>query len=231
MAIYMYAQNYERLKDGKQLRIWPFALIWVSKDGLSHKTATSDEAIIDLSQPFGSMKKTTEPSRVVHARLLGDVRLRDDKGTRDVPEDDLRVGPLTYIEYDEKTLQITSDSDVFLQDRDLTLTGIGLMIQLRRKTGPPTPGGGVGGSASGFDAETTFVYKDVHVTVNNVTANGVLPGTAKPEKSGKTPLDVRSDREMRDRPAKAPSAGRWSARPTSTARPTRPSSSSGPTSA
>ena len=194
---YMYAQNYERLKDGKQLRIWPFALIWVSKDGLSHKTATSDEAVIDLSQPFGMMKQGNEPSRIVHARMMGDVRLRDDKGTRDVPEDDLRVGPLTYIEYDEKSLQITSDSEVFLQDRDLTLTGVGLLIQLRRKVGPPSPGGGVGGSASGFDAETTFVYKDVHVTVNNVTANGVLPGTAKPEKSGKTPLDVRSDREMR----------------------------------
>ncbi len=194
---YMYAQNYERLNDGKRLRIWPFALIWVSADGRSHKTATSDEAVIDLSQPFGSMKHGNEPSRVVHARMLGDVRLRDDKGTRDDPNDDLRVGPMTYVEYDEKTLQITSDSDVYLQDRDLTLTGIGLLIQLRRKSGVPAPGGGVGGSASGFDAETTYVYKDVHVTVNNVTANGVLPGTARPEPSGKTPLDVRSDREMR----------------------------------
>ena len=50
---------------------------------------------------------------------------------------------------------------------------------------------------SGFDAETAFVYHDVHIIVNDGGSDGVLPGRAKPEESGKVPIDVRSDREMR----------------------------------
>ena len=200
-GFYMYAQDYKRLEDGKRIQIWPFALIWVSKDGQSRKTATSDEAVIDLSQAFGTLSKPgTEPSHVTHAKLLGDVRLRDDKGTRDDPADDLSVGPLSYIEFDDKTLQITTDSDVFLQERDLKLNGIGMMIQLRRKVAPrlePGLAAGGGGGPTGFDAETAFVYKDVHIVVNNATSGGILPGTAKPEKTGKTPIEVWSDREMR----------------------------------
>src|SRR5258708_30378060 len=120
----MYAENYERLEDGKRLGIWPFALVWVSKDGRSRKTETCDEAIIDLNQPFGLAKPNSEPSHIVHARMIGNVRLRDDKGTRDDPTDDLRVGPMAELEYDEKTLQITTESEVFLQDRDLTMTAL-----------------------------------------------------------------------------------------------------------
>jgi hypothetical protein len=193
---YMYAENYERLEDGRRLRIWPFALIWVSKDGRSRKTATSDQAVIDLSQPFGLAKVGSEPSHIVHARMTGDVRLRDDKGTRDDPEDDLRVGPMALLEYDEKTLQITTDSDVFLQDRDLTLTCIGgMLIQLRRRA--PTPGEPPSPGGAGFDAESALFYRDIHIVVKNVGPTGILPGTAKPEKGGQTPLDLRSDGEMK----------------------------------
>jgi hypothetical protein len=194
-GLYMYAQNKKILNDGKRIHVWPFAMIWISKDGKSRKIATSDEAIIDLSQPFMQVKPSTEPSKISHAKMIGDVRLRDDKGTRDDPYDDLRVGPLSDLEFDDTTLQITTDSDVFLQDRDLTLTGIGMMIQLRRKVGPPDPNG-VPGAPSGFDAETADVWKDVHIVVKDVTSDGVLPGKAKPEKSGKTPIDVRSDLSM-----------------------------------
>ena len=195
-GFYMYAENYERLNDGKRLHIWPFAEISVSADGKSRKMITSDEAWIDLSQPFGMMSKPgTEPSHIVHATLLGNVRIRDDKGTRDDLTDDLRVGPMAAVDYDDKTLQITSESDIILEDRDLRLTGIGMMIQLRRKV-VVTESGGTS-SGSGFETETAFVYKDVHIVVNNVGSNGILPGTAKPEKTGKTPLDLRCDREMR----------------------------------
>ena len=194
---YLYAENYERLKEGKRLHVWPFAEISVSPDGKVHKMITSDEAVIDFSQPLGLVSKPgTEPSHIVHAKLLGDVRIRDDKGTREDLTDDLRIGPMTMVDYDDKTLQITSDSDIILQDRDLRLTGIGMMLQLRRKVVPPELAGS-GGGGSGFETETAFVYKDVHIIVNNVGSNGILPGTAKPEKTGKTPLDLRCDREMR----------------------------------
>ena len=191
---YMYAQNYERLNGGKTLHIWPFAMVWISSDGKSRKTATSDEAWIDMSQPMNLMgKPSTDPNKINHANLVGNVYLRDDKGTLENTLDDLRVGPMTHLEYDESKLQISSDSDILLQDRDLTLTGISMMIQLRRKM----TAGSQGGGGVGFEAETMTVYKDVHVMVNNVTSTGILPGAAKPEKTGKTPLDVRSDREMR----------------------------------
>ena len=192
---YLYADNYERLDDGKRIRIWPFAMVWASKDGKSRKTATSKEAIIDLSQPFGIVKVGSGPSRVVHARMSGDVNLRDDKGTRDDPSDDLRVGPMASLEYDEKTLQITTDSEVFLQDRDLTMTGVRMMIQLRRAAAKP--GEAPSAAGVGFDAETAYLYENVHIVVKNVGSNGILPGTARPEKGGQTPLDLRADGEMR----------------------------------
>ncbi len=191
---YLYADNYERLDEGKRLRIWPFALIWASKDGRSRKTATSEEAVIDLSQPFGLAKPNSEPSHILHAKMVGDVRLRDDKGTRDDPSDDLRVGPVAQLDYDEKTLQITTESQVFLQDRDLTMTGLGMMIQLRRKV--PTPGEPPSPGGVGFDAESALFRKDVHIVVKNVGPTGILPGTDKPEKSGQKPIDLRSDSRM-----------------------------------
>jgi len=196
---WLFAQDYKPSNDGKRITVRPFAMISVSRDGKSRKTATSQEAVIDLSQPFVRLKGGGGPSHVVHARMTGDVQIRDDKGTRD-PEDDLRVA-MDYVEYDEKTLQITTDSDVTLQDRDLLMTGMGLMIQLRHKLTAPSgsspAGGGGGGGGIGFEAETAFLYKNVHLIVNNVTSNGILPGSSKPDAKGKTPLDLTSDGEMR----------------------------------
>ena len=87
----MYAQKYDRLNDGKTIKVTPFAMISESKDGKARKTVTSDMAVIDLSQPFGFVKVGSEPSRVTHALLSGNVLIRDDKGTIADPEDDLRV--------------------------------------------------------------------------------------------------------------------------------------------
>ncbi len=47
--------------------------------------------------------------------MEGNVHLRDDKGTPKTA-DDLRIGPLTWIEYDEAKGQINSDSDVVIED-------------------------------------------------------------------------------------------------------------------
>jgi hypothetical protein len=193
-----YAQTHEFENDRKRLILKPFAVILNSADGKAHKTVTSDVAIIDMSGPFGTLKPGAEPSHIVHAKLIGNVRIRDDKGTSADRTDDLRIGPMTQLEYDEPTLQITSDSDIFLEDRDLWLTGLGMMIQLRRKltfidpNAPP-----VGGGGGSFDAETIYVYKDVHIVSRDVGQNGILPGPGKPEPTGKTPFDLRCDRTMR----------------------------------
>ena len=201
---YIYAQNYERKNNGKTMVISPFATILLSKDGKSHKTVTSDSAVIDMSQPFGLMKTSGEPSRITHAELIGNVRIRDDKGTPENPADDLLIGPLTKkVEFDEKTMQITSDSDVVIQDQDMTTTGTKLMIQLRRKNptlpgaGPGLTGSAAGGGSGGYDTETIFLYKNVFIDIKNVTPGGILVGQSKPDEKGQTPLKLWCVGQMR----------------------------------
>ena len=84
-GFFMYAGNYERLEKGKKLRFWPFAIIWLSKDGKSRKTAVSTEAKIELNEPLGLVRAGTPSMHVIEARLEQDVILRDDKGTADLP--------------------------------------------------------------------------------------------------------------------------------------------------
>ena len=88
----------------------------------SLKTITSDKAVIDLDQPLGLANKSDTPIHVIHAMIEGNVRLRDDKATR-IPDDDLVIGPMAYIEYDEADLEIRSDREVVIQDVDMRVTG------------------------------------------------------------------------------------------------------------
>ena len=195
-GFWMYAKNYKRLNEGKQLEFTPFAIIWASQDGKSLKTATSDSATIDLDQPLGLIAKpgSNSSQRVVHARMEGEVRLRDDKGTPS-PRDDLNIGPMTYVEYDEPTLQIMSESDVTIEDSVYRITGQGLEIKLRPRDAVP----GAVANSTGFNgAQTAFLKRNVHIVVTDVGPSGILPGNssavAKP--SEKTPLDLRCDSLM-----------------------------------
>src|SRR5437016_5902688 len=100
----MYYKEYERRNEGKQYLFKPFALIWQSRDKKELKTVLADEAVIDLDRPLGLTvnKPGTPPLRIVHAQITGNVRIRDDRGTSE-PGDDLLIGPLPYVEYDEPT--------------------------------------------------------------------------------------------------------------------------------
>jgi hypothetical protein len=191
-----YAQNHTFENERKRMILTPFAVVLLSADGKSHKTVTSDKATIDMSQPFGIQKPGDPPSHIVHATLTGNVRIRDDKGTVADLSDDLRIGPMTQLDYDEATLQITSDSEIFLEDRDLWLTGLSMMIQLRRKLSIIDPNAMPMGSGSGFDAEKLFVYKDVHIVSRDAVKEGIFPAQGKPEPLGKAPIDLRCDRTM-----------------------------------
>ena len=71
-----------------------------------------------------------------------------------------------------------------------------MMIQLRRKVPDPRRGARRRRRRGSTPRRPSF-YKDVHIVVKNVGSNGILPGTAKPEKGGQTPLDLRADGEMR----------------------------------
>ena len=189
---FLYYQNYERLDAGKRVKLWPFAIVWMSKDGKSRKTALSKEAFVDLNEPFGFIKQSSSSMHVIHAKLIGDVRMRDDKGTPTDPTDDLFVGPLTQIEYDEASSRIYTDSDMEIRDRNMVATTRGLNIDLRKASGPPA-GGDVG-----FEAKAATLLANVHIVVKNVGASGILPGTARGTKEGRpTPLDARCDGELR----------------------------------
>ncbi|SIO40684.1 hypothetical protein SAMN05444166_4447 [Singulisphaera sp. GP187] len=224
---WMYAKEYERLNGGKQLRLRPFAIVMKSRDGQALKTASSDEAIVDLDQPLGVANKSGTAMKVVHARMEGNVQLRDDKGTPRSTIDDLVIGPMPYVEFDEPSLQIKSVSDIVIQDRDMRITGFDLLIQLR-----PKDESAPSSTAGGFDAKTAYIRKNVHIVLNDVGRTGILPGKAEAEagsgpaavstqprepgqgegqgQEAPTPLDLRCAGEMRvelPKPRKAVEVG------------------------
>jgi hypothetical protein len=189
---WMYYKAYERRNEGKQYLFKPFALIWQSKDKKELNTVTADEAVMDLDRPLGLApnKPGTPPLRIVHAQITGNVLIRQDRGTAD-RGDDMRIGPLPYVEYDEPTLQVRSESDVVIQDRDMYVSGYDLLIQLRPKeeTDPTAKAGGFDG------AKTAFLKKNVHVILYDSGRSGILPGNARAERAPgtaeRTPVDLR----------------------------------------
>lgn len=199
---YMFAKKYVRQSEGKELVFTPFAVISQSRDGKKIQTATSDRATIILDKPMGLPGTGSSGSmKVIHAKMEGDVAIRDDKGNTK-PADDLVI-KMNYAEYDEKAMTIESESDLVLTDRNMRCTATGVQIDLREKD-PETPGA----QSAGFDgARMITLRKNVHIVIQDVGQSGGLPGSAKAkQKAGtKTPLDVRCDDELRielpERPA------------------------------
>lgn len=224
-GFWMYARKYERIVeengvryDGKRVKLTPFALISTSHDGKSVKTVTSDLAILDLSEPLGfNVNPNGEPLKLKHARLEGNVFVRDNKSTPD-PADDMRIGPITTAEYDEPSQQIHTEAYVIIQDLQMVATSDGMLIQLRKDDGTRPANG-----SAGFDGvERLDLLKNVHVLLRDVGKSGIVPGpassrggapapakapeqtattgtasTAKPPESAPpTPLDIRSDSKM-----------------------------------
>ncbi len=194
--------------DGKRLRMTPFALVSRSRDGRVTKTVESDEAIFDLNEPLSlNVSSNGESLKIKHARIERNVMIRDDHGTPSDPSDDMRIGPLSIVEYDAGNERIESPSDVVIQDRDIRVTGRHLEITLwSDQSGKP--GGGFGG------AKQLRLFENVHVVMRDVGKSGLLPGasdskrsvdatvtvdqTGKPasKASQPTPLDLRCDSEM-----------------------------------
>jgi hypothetical protein len=146
-GFWMYAQEWERIVeengvryDGKRMRLRPFALIMKSRDGKNTKTITSDVAVFDLNEPLSfNVSSSGEPLKIKHAHLEPNVEVRDDKSTPDDPTDDMKVGPLTTVDFDDATQQITTDSHVVINDPDMVATGDGMVIQFRKDEVPQPP--------------------------------------------------------------------------------------------
>ena len=199
---YFYADEHRFSDSAKLVTVEPFAMISAAKDGKSHKMITADKAKIRFNQPFSFIGTNSEPRRIVSAELLGHVMIRDNKGTPENPKDDLLIGPMTGVQYDEKTSQISSNSDVVIQDQDMVIAGTRMMLQLHRKNelGAKTSTTGSGS----FEVETAFLYQNIHITIRNVTPGGILPGQSKPDPQGQTPLDLQCVGADADRHASDP---------------------------
>jgi len=186
-GFWMFSQNDERIieedgvrYDGKRIRLRPAAIIWRAKDGSSTKTVTSEEAIIDFNQSLSfNANPDSEPMVVKYARLERNVMIRDDRGTPRDPSDDMIIGPLTWVEYDDSKLEIRSDSDVLIVDRDMRITGNGLLIKLRPKT-EPVPGG----RSTGFEgAQSAQINQNPYVVFSDVGKTGILPGSTQTKRA------------------------------------------------
>jgi hypothetical protein len=202
---WMYAGAQERSKDGKRWTFTPFAVVSMSRDRKSVKTMVGKQAVLDFDQPTGLTKPGAKSGHVVRARIIGEVVIRDDKGTPARKADDLIIGPLSYLEYVEDPgreklgpipqarvvvaegeapgPRIRSESHVLIRDNDLTMTGDGLRIDLI-PTAPSTPGG-----STGFNgARTAWLLTNVRVHIDDVGRSGILPGGApEPKEPPKAP--------------------------------------------
>ena len=194
---WFYAEKYERKEEGKKVEFFPFAVVSMSRDGRKRQTITGKRAILEFDEPFNLTKPGAngKASRVVHARIIDDVVITDNKGTA-TKADDLTVDRLKYLEYDEKDLTIVSESPVRLRDRDMLTTGVGLTIALRAAEDAGNPG-----AAAFSGAQTIWLKREVRIHVDDVGQTGILPGAA-PTAAGagphaKTPLDLACDGPMR----------------------------------
>ncbi len=171
---WMYAGDYKRSADGKRVEFRPFAVVLRSRDDATLKVLSGQVAYLDFDQPFNLVKSGPKP-RLKHVRIEGEVGLSDDRGTPADPKDDLRI-KMPYVEFFDEALEIRSESQVELTDRDTRITGFGLRMALR-------PSAQASRSSTGAidGVEMITLAKDVKIAVEDVGSSGLLPGTARPE--------------------------------------------------
>lgn len=211
---WMFFQNYAPAPGRRRIDFAPFAVISKSRGKQNLNTIQGTQAWVEFDKPFDLAKPGDEPAKVVRARIEGEVRVRDDKGTRDNPGDDLTIGPMTWLEYNETTHELTTDSDIELREADIVATGLGARIVLRRPPPAPAPAPVAAqpprpaGSSGGFHGvELVEIYKNIHISVENVGRTGIVPGGK--SRGGPGDLTAEGPAEIRmppPRPKDAPPA-------------------------
>jgi hypothetical protein len=191
-GFWMYSLDFKEIQeedgvryDGKRLKLKPAAIIFASKDGKKHQTITGDRATVDLSQPLSlGGKQGGDAMKITHALIEGNVLIRDDHGTPGNLFDDTIFDPMTHLVFDEEKQQITTESPVAMRDAEQTTTGLGMLIQLRKKDPNALA---AGQSSTGFEgAEYLFLFKNPRVTLRDVGNSGVMPGSGATKKTSKT---------------------------------------------
>lgn len=206
-GFWIYAQNYDaKSESGTVIRFWPIVFIWrgsADSEQPSNQqkliSGSGEEAVIEMSQPLGVIKPGQEAPKIVKASLRGNVAIRDDKATESLA-DDLEVGPLADIEFDEPSLTILSKSDVRIKDRDLLITGNGLRIELwPRELLPPDSqrqGESKSNQANFTGTKSIQLASRVRIEVANVGKSNILPGQAR-DQSQEIPAWLQCDGPMR----------------------------------
>jgi hypothetical protein len=196
---WVYARDYSRHPDGHRVAFHPFALIWTTKDRRGFKAISGDRAVAVFEDRFDPFRPSSKPIKIQASKIEGDVLIRD---YRDGGRSDLTIGPLAYLEYDERQYQIRSvDTPVTIRDRDFQITCVGVVIDLIRPTGPTS-----GGAASGFSGvRSARLLKDVRIVHDNLSSSGFLAGSPRAQGGEKVPFELTCDGEVKvDLPPPAP---------------------------
>ena len=110
------------------------------------------------------MNSGREPLKIKHAHLEPNVSVRDDEARRHWSlNDDMNIGPMTTVDFEDSTQQVTTPADTYvvMQDPEMKATGYGMVMQLR-KTEAVEPGG----PSSGFEGvERLDLLKGVDVII------------------------------------------------------------------
>ncbi len=111
---------------------------------------------------------------MTHAVIEGDVRIRDDKGTHGDAADDLTIGPLTHLEFDEADQEVRSTSHC--RPARGRAGGRGRRAADRpaaegRRLPPASPAGSPERRRSGCS-------RTIHIAVDDVGSTGIVPGGA-----------------------------------------------------
>jgi lipopolysaccharide export system protein LptA len=191
---WFFFKSYERLAEGRRLKFTPFALIWKSKTKDNLNTILGNEAILDFDKPYDLQPSGGgEPAQVVYAKVSGEVRMRDDKGTGDTPGDDLTIGPMQDLEYRQAQRSLYTESRVVMREKDLTAEATGMTIVLRQS---PPPAGKPEAKSNGYSgAESINLHKKVQINVADVGRTGLVPG-------GKASTEKRPGNLTADGPAR-----------------------------
>lgn len=182
-GFWMFAGDYEPQDNGKKLVLKPFALIWRDRQGKALKTLAGESATLvfnkaPLMNRAGGGEAQgpgadSEDPHVAFARIEGEVSIRDDKGTPRDLGDDLTIGPLAFLEFDESKSLIRTDQPVVIRDRDTMATAQGgVEIHLL-----PRAGGAGKGATGGYDgARSLRLLGAVRITAADVGGTGLVPG-------------------------------------------------------
>jgi hypothetical protein len=191
---WLFFQRWSRAQEGKRLEFAPFAAIWRSRDKTNLNTMLGNKAYVDFDRPFEPASTGGGAAKVMHAMIEGEVRLRDDKGTRENPGDDLTIGPLMSLNYDAVKGQIATGSDVELRQADLVVLCQGLTIDLWEGTAPAgAPNAAAGPAPPGFaGARTIVLHNKIRIASENVGKIGVVPG-GREQAQGARPGELTAD--------------------------------------